>query len=208
MKKAWFFAGVYFFILVFLDRQLLAGLLYGNMDLALNAQILWNLAHGSGSSSILGVHFLANHFIAAYYPLALVYRFCGGPLFLLALQAFALASGGPLVYLITRRRLGPPWPLLGALFYYAYPPVFYAGLDEFHNSVMAVPFLLLMIYFYQEKKLAWFCAASLAAMGGEKNYASPFFLFGVRALIERRTRSWALAPMALGAAWFAAVVFV
>lgn len=184
-----------------LDRML-----YGDFDLAVHLQTLWALAHGSPLSSVLGVHFLANHFILVFYPLARLYALVPHPMLVLVLQTAALALGGWLSYLVARRFLSAPWALVMSLVYLLHPAVGHANLYEFHPTTLAVPALFGMILAYLGRRFVPFAGCALAAMCCQENLPLAVGAFTVWALLERRRPHWAVFPALAAGVWLVWVV--
>jgi glycosyltransferase involved in cell wall biosynthesis len=121
---------------------------YDDFDLAVHAQTLYNILHGSLESSILGVPFLGNHLNFILFLIAPIYAIFRSPLTLLLLQTAALGLSGYPIYLIAKEQL--PKGLSLALFikkvykihYYVFlrgidVPGFYGGRFSFLNKICA-----------------------------------------------------------------------
>ncbi|OIO37485.1 MAG: hypothetical protein AUJ72_04480 [Candidatus Omnitrophica bacterium CG1_02_46_14] len=193
---------VYSLFFSYMSYFMYENMIYKDFDLAVHAQTLWNLAHGSGFSSILGVHFLANHVIPIFYPLNFVYRLFPSALTLLVLQSLALALGGLFAYRLATRTLSRPWSFCIAMIYFLYPPLGYANLFEFHPTTLAVPFIFLMITAYVDKSVYLFFLWAVLAMGCQENISLAVFMFGPIALIGKRKWQWIVVPVVVAATWF------
>ncbi len=193
---------IYFLFFCYMSYFMYKNMIYKDFDLAVHTQTLWNLAHGSGFSSILGVHFLANHVILIFYPLSIIYRLLPSALMLLVLQSLALALGGLFSYQLATRYLNRSWAFCISMVYFLYPPLGYANLFEFHPTTLAVPFLFLMITAYTDKKFYLFLLWAAFAMSCQENIALAVFMFGPLALVERRKWHWSGVPALIAAAWF------
>ena len=177
-------------------------LFYDDFDLAVHAQTLWNMAHGSSFSSILGVHFLANHLIPAFYALKVLYQFFQTPLTLLFLQSLALGSGVFLSYKVASKHLSGRLPYFIALAYFFHPSIGYANLFEFHPTTLAVPFLFLMLLSYIEENFLSFLLWGVVSMSFQENILAMVFFLGLTAFFEKRKIYWGFSPMLLAASWF------
>ena len=200
-KLVYLTVGMYVLFFSRISYFLYDNLLYKDFDLAVHAQTMWNLAHGSGFSSVLGIHFLANHFIPIFYLLKYAYFLFQTPLFLLFLQSLSLGFGGLLVYEIAREYLDRPWSFLVVLSYLFYPPLGYANIFEFHPTTLAVPLLFLVILAYLRNQLVLFSLWSVLAMSCQENIALSIFMFGLLALADRKRPRWVILPMVMAALW-------
>ena len=117
--------------------------LYNDIDLALFAQALDRLLHGSMFSSIRGMNWLGDHSSFVLFLLAPIYAVFRHPVTLLLVQTLALALGAIPVYRIARRTIGSDTAaLLFAAIYLAYPAVGYTNLFEFHPETLCTTTLL------------------------------------------------------------------
>lgn len=201
-KLIWLIGAAYFLFFSYLSHFLYNNLLYIDQDLAIHAQTMWNLVHGSGFCSILGIDFFGNHFIPIFYLLKYFYYFYQSPLFLLYLQSFALGVGGILTYKLARHYLSGGWSLLVAAAYYLYPSVGYTNAYEFHQTTLAVPFLFLMILYYLRARFFFFLVYAILAMSLQENIPLAVFMMSALALLDRRKMHWIIVPAALSVLWF------
>ena len=199
---------VYAVFYICMSVFLYANLMYSDFDLAVHAQTLWNLVHGSGDSSILGVHFLANHFSPFFYALKYVYAVLPSPLTLLALQSVALASGVFLSYRLAARFVSPAWSIIVALSYFFYPAVGFTNLFEFHPTSLSVPFLFLMILNYMDRKIIPFLIFAALSMSFQENIALGIIMIGLFSLYEKRNMAWSILPILLASTWSYVALFV
>ena len=179
---------------------------YKDMDLAVHAQIMWNLIHGSMHSSILGVNFLGHHAHFISLLLAPIYYVFPSPLTLITLQAMALSWAVYPIYLLAKEEIGKTWALLIVIAYFLYPALFYTNYYEFHPTVFATLFLSYMVYFFVKRDFRGFVIFMVLALLCQENI--PFLVgpLGIYALISKRGRRWALVPLILSMAWFALTV--
>jgi uncharacterized membrane protein len=118
---------------------------YGG-DTADYAQMLWNTDHGrilqKTNIYTAGNSFRGGHAEPLLLLLAIPYAVFPDPRTLLFLQTVALASGGPLTYLLSRIHGHPRRVGVGlAVFYFVFPLVHYANIWDFHPDPFAVPAL-------------------------------------------------------------------
>lgn len=145
---------------LFLDRR---------QDLGHFTQAVWSTAHGhfmqvteAGGMEVsrLGIH--VDPIIAVFAPLWWIWP---SPQLLLTVQAMALAAGALPLFWLGRKHL--PRERDAALLAGAYllcPYVGWNAVSDFHAVALAVPFLLLSIWWLDEGRLLLFAAAVGAAM--------------------------------------------
>ena len=82
---------------------------YYDWDLALAAQTLWNLTHGSTHVSLYGMNFLGNHAEYAAFLLAPLYKIFPSPLLLIYLKVISFFSAAFVLFLLARRVFSLSW---------------------------------------------------------------------------------------------------
>lgn len=118
---------------------------YGG-DTADYAQMLWNTAHGQWLQKTniytSGNSLRGGHAEPLLLLLAIPYALIPDPRTMLVLQTLALASGGPLTYLLARVHGHTQRTAVGlGAFYLVFPLVHYANIWDFHPDPFAVPAL-------------------------------------------------------------------
>ena len=172
--------------------------IFNDFDLAVHAQSLWALTHGSLQSSILGIPFLGNHLSPILFLLAPIYRLIPSAELLLLAQTAVLASGAWALFRLARRELSAAWGLLLAFVYLVYPPLIQMNLFEFHPVALASGFLLWMLDAYHRRAFRTFAVFLALALLCQENVALIIAFFSLAPLIERRTARWILTPLAAG----------
>ncbi|MFH1857943.1 MAG: DUF2079 domain-containing protein [Candidatus Omnitrophota bacterium] len=181
---------------------------FHDFDLAVYAQGLWNLCHGSWESSILGIPLLGNHFVPIVFLIMPVYALFPTPLLLLGLQTLFLGIGGFFVYRIARRALPDPLPIGFVFAYLFYPALGHTNLFEFHPVALAVFFLLgALDAFEEDRPRRFFLFAALACLCQE-DVSLGIAALGLYAFFLRRPWRWVATPLVSGILYFGAVVFV
>ena len=138
-------------------------------DLGNMVQAVWSTAHGrpleltdaTGEQMVrLGSH--VDPILVALAPLWVV---APTPLVLVAVQIAAVASGALPVFWLARRHTGSE-RVAGvlALAYLAYPWIAWTAVDAFHPVTLAIPFLLLCIWFLDTDRLVPFAACAVIVM--------------------------------------------
>jgi uncharacterized membrane protein len=143
-------------------------------DLGNFTQALWSTAHGhllevtevgGAQVSRLGIH--VDPILLLLVP---IWKLWPSPEMLLVVQAVALAAGSVPLFWLARKRLASERDaaLIGVA-YLACPTIGSNALHEFHAIALAVPLLLLAVWFLDEGRLAPFwVAAGLAMLCGEQ----------------------------------------
>ena len=175
---------------------------YGDFDLAVHSQAVWNILHGSIYSSILGIDFLGNHAHLILFLIAPLYLLFQSPLTLLFLQTLSLALTAYPIYLIAKKELNERMALTIAFAYLIYPALGYTNLFEFHPTVFATLFLTLMFYYFMKgafKKFVLFMFLSLLC---QENISLIVILTGAYAFFVKKGIRWTTVPVVSGLLWF------
>ena len=182
---------------------------YNGIDVAYFSQAVWNTAHLRPFAFTIHPGLtLGDHAEWVLLLLALPYAVLPHPLLLVFIQAAALAAGAFAVHRMAARSLSSGWAFGAAVGYLLLPTIGGAALFEFHALALAVPLLLFAADAYLEKRFGRFIAFLVAALLIREDVALVTAMFGIVAAIERRPLRWILAPLALSAAWFAAMMLV
>ena len=137
---------------------------YGDFDLAVHVQSLWQLLRGSLDCSILGIPWPGNHANWVIVLLAPIFWLAPSPLTLLFLQALALALAAWPIYLLAQHEFGEErYGLLFVFAYCFYAPVGHVALFEFHPIAFATPLLLAAFYCARIRCNRWFVIWSILA---------------------------------------------
>ena len=176
---------------------------YNAMDLAILNQVFYNSAHGDlFASSIHPPTYLADHLELAGLILLPVYALFQHPITLLLLQTLALGLSAWPVYRLSSNALNQRWGLLLGLAWLWNPFVQNINLFEFHLLAFAIFPLLWACVFYQQKKFWPFIAWSTLSLLVREDVALVVMMFGLIALIERRSLRWRFIPFLLGVGYF------
>lgn len=130
-------------LFTFLSLRKYLHYLYTDFDLAIFAQAVDRLRHGSTWNSIRGMDWRGDHSSLILYPIApLTWAFPPAAA-LLVLQSLALGLGAVPVYRMARRAVNDEWTaMVCAALYLLYPAVGYTNLFEFHPEALCTPLLL------------------------------------------------------------------
>ena len=179
---------------------------YDDFDLAIHAQSVRNILHGTLDSSILGIPFLGNHMVLLLFPLAPLYLLWPSALLLLWLQTLVLAAGAWMLFRLARLELPDRWALFLALAYLVYPPLVLMNLYEFHPIALASTFLLGALLALRRDRFGLFALCCLLALACQENVALLLIGLAVYALAAGKRGRWFWVPLLAGVGYFAVVV--
>ncbi len=178
-------------------------------DLAIEDQLLWNLAHGHGFASSIEVpNYLGDHFVPSYALLAPLYWIWDDVRILLAAQSGWLALGAPAMFRIALRRSSDPLvALVFGLTYLFLPAVGFMSRFDAHWVTAALPVLLWAIAMWEEeRRLPWAVLLLFSlTLREEVGLAS-----GLLALLAWRRKGWRALGLCLAVmsfAWAVLAVF-
>jgi uncharacterized membrane protein len=180
---------------------------YFDFDLAVHAQVLWNILNGSTYSSILGVSFLGNHAHLINFFIVPIYYIFPNSLTLLILQTVALGFSAWPLYLMARDVLNMKWGVTVIFAYLLYPGLGFTNLYEFHPTVFATLFLSWMLYYFYKKRFFLFFIFMMLGLFCQENIAFAITATGIYAWFCRRSFRWIFWPFALGVGSFYFAVF-
>jgi len=183
---------------------------YSGWDLSLYANLMWNLCHGHLSTGLFGRSFFVDHFNAIAFLLIPFYYFFQSALTLLYFKLFAFFMGAYILYLLTAKRLGGPWGIAFMLAYMFYPANVAMLFFEFNFENLALPLILCLFYFFEEKKFLNFIVSCSLLTIVKENMPLVVFMFGIYGFIVRRQDClrWGLYPLLLGGGMFIGEVFL
>jgi len=175
---------------------------YHDFDLAVHAQSVWNILHGSLDCSILGVPFLGNHFVLILFLIAPLYALFPSPLFLLFLQSLLLGGGAFFIYRLAERLLGRSFAVPFSFVYLLYPALTFVNLFEFHPVAFAIFFLLGAFEAFERKAFVPFLVYLLLALSCQEDVSIVVATLGFYGILRKRSFLWIGVPLALGIGWF------
>ncbi|MEI8176944.1 MAG: DUF2079 domain-containing protein, partial [Candidatus Omnitrophota bacterium] len=199
---AWLMIGAYVLVFTIVSLIKYDAFMYNDFDLAVHAQTLYNIVHGSIESSILGVPFLGNHLNFILFLIAPLYAIWKSPVVLLVLQALALGISAYPVYLIAKEHLPRAFSLLILCAYLLYPALGYLNLYEFHPTVFATLFLAAAMYCILREKFMYYLIFLLFAFLCQENIPLVVFFLGVYLLVIKKTPRWWVTTIIVSAACF------
>lgn len=202
-RLVWVFILTYILIFGYLSFLKYQSFNYFDWDLASDAIVLWNSVHGRFlyypflEQSIFGCHlYLITLFILP------IYAIFQSPLTVLFLQSIFLGLAAFPLYLLARIKLNKIFSLSLVVAYLLYPPLGFINLFETHVDIYMTFFLLFALYYFEKEKFRNFLVFIFFTLLCKENASLVVFMFGVYALIRRRSKVWVLAPLLAGATWF------
>ncbi len=173
-------------------------------DLGFFTQAAYLISQGKPPiSSYLGVHILGDHAAWIWYPLSLFYKIHQTVYWLFLVQAFSLALGVlPTWLLALQAGLKESQAVAVSFVYLLYPVVFNINLFDFHPEVMALPALLIAVWFARKGKIIWFCASIIFILGCKAVLSLTVLGMGVWLLIFEKRRWCGGIAILAGVSWF------
>jgi len=181
--------------------------IYNDFDLAIDAQTLWNIVHGSIYCSMHQIVFLGNHMRLILFLIAPLYAVFSSPVLLLILQSVSLALGAWPLYRMAKNELNTRFAFAIAVSYLLYPALMYMNLFEFHPTALSTCFLMFMLYYFYREKFLKFIVFGLLALSCQENIALLLITMGCFAFFVKKGRRWAVVPVVIGVSYFYLSIF-
>ncbi len=157
-------------------------------DMGIFDQLFWNTTHGQFMQSSLEE--IPDHFGIHFSPTLLLlmpgYAVFPSPYYLLLMQTIALALGAWPLYLLARKKLSEPFPLVIAAAYLLYPPLHWVNNFDFHEIAFFIPLAIAGFYFLEEKKFIPASVFLALAAGTKEDAILVVVFFGIYSLL----RAW------------------
>lgn len=178
-------------------------------DLAIQHQVVWNLAHGRGfESSIEVANYLGDH-VALTLPLfAPLLWIWDDVRILLIAQSLVLALGAVPVYRIALRRLGRADAIVWSAVYLLTPAIGFMNKYDFHDLILALPFLLAALDAMSADRLRLATVWLLLAAATREEVGLVVAALGVWAAVARRRWRWGILVAVVACAWSVVALFV
>lgn len=180
-------------------------------DLGVYDQVVWNTLHGRiffYTSTGQPLLHLSNHADFILLLVAPFYLLYSGPETLLILQATLIGLAGLPVYWLARQKLNSTpaaFCLLAA--YLLFPGAEVVTQSDFHPPALAMAFLIFAFYFLETRKIAPFFLFAVLAMACKEQIPLQVIFLGLYALIRHKDWRLGASTIALGAIWFAVVMY-
>lgn len=159
------------------------------LDLGQYVQIVWSLTQDLRGPymSLPEMHAWGDHFSPTLYLLAPLFALFPGPVFLLVAQSVLFGLGALPVYALARRRLQSDVAAAGfALLYLVNPTLHGVNIRDFHPAALAIPLLLVAVYFFETNRIGWFLVAVLLTLGSREDAALGVIGLGLWIAVARR----------------------
>src|SRR3989344_4920311 len=155
-------------------------------DMGIFDQLFWNTIHGQFMQS--SIEDIPDHFGIHFSPTLLLlvpgYALFPSPYYLLLMQTIALALGAWPLYLLARKKLKDPLPLIIAGAYLLYPSLHWVNTFDFHEIAFFVPLALAGLYFLEEQKWLPASVFLILAAGTKEDAILIVFFIGLYMLIK------------------------
>ncbi len=175
-------------------RRVLALETVENYGFAVFNQILWNFSHfGKFAQTIHRGYFdswMWSGHKAAWLPVVgYLYSIRPGPIWLAQIQIGAVALGAFPAFALGRLVVGGlGGGILGLVFYFAYPPLYYMALSDYQDIVLAIPTLLFALHACRKRSVPAFVVTALLACATREEVALMVMLLGFAVSGTWRTR--------------------
>lgn len=175
---------------------------YSDFDLAVHAQTVYNILHGSIQSSILGIPFLGNHLSLILFLIAPIYAIFSTPLTLLFFQTLLIGLGAVPLFLLAKEVLDKKFAFLFSVLYLLFPALTNISQYEFHPVAFTIFFLLFMFYFFEKSRFIPFVCFMVLSLLCKENMALGIFFFGLYVIFFRKKSwKWSVVPIVLSLLW-------
>ncbi len=199
----WVFIFTYVFIFGYICFLKYYSFSYYDWDFASDITVLWNSVNGR----MFYYPFLEQIIFGAHLYLIIlflipIYAIFQHPLTLLVLQSLFLGLAAYPLYLLAKSQLNKSFALVVSLAYLLYPSLGYINLFETHFEIYGIFFLFFALYFFEKEHFGKFLAFIFLAIICKENVSLVVFMFGIYALLRKRSKKWVLVPSLLGVTWF------
>jgi len=221
-KTLWLLLIFYITIVTAINIFQYTHFLYTGYDLGIFNQVLWNMIHGKFFAySFNPYSYLVDHRAWFLLLIAPLYALWPSPLFLLFLQAVALAGGALPLYFLTKK-IFKNLPLkkqqavsyLTIIFYLLNPVVLSMNFFEFHDLALGIPFIFWLWLSLEKKHLKMAGLLSFVLLLIREELA--LMLMGLGILLlgqalkqkDKKQLYFGLGLIVISALWFVLMMFV
>jgi uncharacterized membrane protein len=183
----------------------------GNMD-----QAIWNSSQGnflevtSIGPPCLNVSRAINHLEWIYEIFALLYKVIPGIHVLLVVQTLFVCIGLAGLYFILKATMQSPGLRIVSLFIAAlFPALQFANLFDFHGDLLAFPFLMWMIYFYDVRQKPVIAVLLMTGALLCKEYVALVLAFyGIVMIIQNKDWRWGSVVTCISTGYFISAYYL
>lgn len=151
---------------------------------------------------------LGDHFTPIFFAIVPFYYAYPHPETLLVIQTIALTLGAWPIYLLAKLKLGSGYGLLFVVVYFAFVPLAWINLYDFHETVFAVAPLGFALYFLETERRAWFVAFLVLSFLAKEEIALIGAAFGLYAWVSKRDWKLGVGVLAGSLTAFAVIIQV
>jgi uncharacterized membrane protein len=177
----------------------------GNMD-----QAIWNSSNGNFlevtaiGAPCSNVPRSINHLEWIYLVFAIIYKAIDDVRLLLVVQTFFVCIGLVGLYHLSKSMLRNPALRVISLGCIAlYPMLHFANLFDFHGDLLAFPFLVWMVYFYNVRKNRFLSGIMIMGALLCKEYAAlPLAFYGIILILDKKDWRWGTAVTLISIGYF------
>ncbi|HNV24296.1 MAG TPA: DUF2079 domain-containing protein, partial [Candidatus Omnitrophota bacterium] len=182
---------------------------YYDWDLAIYAQAMWRMIHGSLNVSLFGMNFLGNHAEYVSFFIAPIYFLFPHPLTLLFLKIISFFTAAYILFHIAKKYLPGAISFVIFLLCIFYPANIFMLVFEFHFESLALPLLMGILWAFLEKKIKIFLILSFFLCLVKENMPLIVIMFGVCSLFRKETHKWLWGgiPILFGMIYFLVTLF-
>lgn len=201
---------IYFCFWTLITNLLYTNFSTGGWDLALFSQLTWALSKGTQETSLFDGHFLTEHTFFIAYPISLIYKIFSHPLTLQYIKLSCFIWSAFILYNIARKKLNEVYGLSLLIIYLFFPANIGMLLGTFNFEPLAMPFIFLMIKFYEENNYKRFLTICLIICLIKENLPLIVIMFGLYAFITRKADRfrWGIIPLVSGTIFFITLNFI
>jgi len=182
---------------------------YYDWDLALFAQAMWGLCHGSSYVSLFDANIFSNHANLIAYVILPVYTVFQHPLTLIFLKVISYTTAAYVLYLLAKEKLSANVGILLLWLYLTYTPNVFGLLYEFDFESLAPAFLMLILYFYVKERWWGFLICAVLLILIKENLPLIILAFSIHGLFTKKDKlRWGIIPGILALISFYLLVFV
>ena len=173
-------------------------------DLGLYDQTLWLISRGEAPvPSFLGRHILGDHAALVFYPLSLFYLLYPTPLWLLALQALALAAAiFPLAAITEKAGCSRESRNAICLTWLLHPVLFNVNMFDFHTEILSLPFSFAAVWAAAAGRFLFFLACLLIIACTKDVMSLEVVFLGLWLFLFKKNRRYGAAAFVLGTLTF------
>ncbi|MBD3420032.1 MAG: DUF2079 domain-containing protein [Chitinivibrionales bacterium] len=209
-KPLWLWAAVIGLLLCTQQALKYYNFFTGAFDLGVISQAFANTLQGEFfSNTFIGldknVSCFAQHTLPIFFLILPIYALLQHPLILVALQSIAVAASIAGMACLTRQISGSTrMASVIAICYSLFPPLYLAGLFDFHGDTLALPFIVALMAASLQSRVRISLAMLILALSCKEYIALTTFAWGVYLYAKHGRTKAGLSIAIISAGWFVA----